>query len=60
MCGKEKYLYPVNSLEQEQQYKIMYRGPGRDSYQTVAEVLDEILTRLDSIEQTLSKLEKPN
>ena len=33
--------------------KLMYRRPDTDEYQNITEVLDEILNRLDKIEQSL-------
>ena len=40
--------------------KLMYRAPGRDTHQSVVEILDEILNRLDSLEKTLTTLEETN
>ena len=38
----------------------MYRAPGRDTHQEVAEVLDEIMHRLSVIEKQLTTLEETN
>ena len=38
----------------------MYRGPGRDEYQNIVDVFDEILNRLDKIEETLSNIQNSN
>ena len=40
--------------------KLMYRAPGRDTHQSVVEILDEILNRLDALEKTLTTLEELN
>ena len=49
-------LDPVSSLDK--QPKLFYRPPGRDEYLNIAEALDEIFERLDSIEAKLKSMEK--
>ena len=46
----------VNSFEK--QPKLFYRPPERDEYLNIAEALDEIFDRLDSIEAKLKSMEK--
>jgi archaellum component FlaC len=36
----------------------MYRAPGREQHQEIAEILDEIMNRLTAIENTLTTLEE--
>lgn len=66
MCGRVKFLSLVSiSVENEQEGqegppKLMYRGPGRDEYQNIVDVFDEILNRLDKIEETLSNIQNSN
>jgi len=38
----------------------MYRGPGRENHQSIVEIFDEILNRLDKIEETLSNIQNSN
>tara|TARA_B100000212_G_C26931187_1_gene346121 strand:+ start:111 stop:254 length:144 start_codon:yes stop_codon:yes gene_type:complete len=45
-------------MEQNEQYTLMYRAPKRENHQSIVDVLDEIMNRLEKIEQTLTKLEK--
>lgn len=45
-------------MEENERFDFMYRAPGREEHQNIVEILDEILNRLDSIEKTLSELEK--
>jgi len=40
--------------------KLMYRGPGRENHQNIVEIFDEILNRLDKIEETLSNIQNSN
>jgi hypothetical protein len=47
----------VNILEQPDTVELMYRPPGRSEHINITEALDEIFHRLDSIENTLTKLE---
>jgi len=35
----------------------MYRAPGRSNHQNLPEILDEIITRLEKVEQQLTNLE---
>ena len=37
--------------------KLMYKGPGREKHQNIVEVFDEILNRLDEIDQILSNIQ---
>ena len=46
----------VSSLDK--QTKLFYRPPDRDEYLNIAEALDEIFERLDSIEAKLKSMEK--
>ena len=46
----------TNSLSQPP--KLFYRPPDRDEYLNIAEALDEIFDRLDSIEAKLKSMEK--
>ena len=41
----------------EKQPKLFYRPPERDEYLNIAEALDEIFERLDSIEDKLNNME---
>ena len=34
-------------------FELMYRAPGRTEHQNITEILDEIMIRLEKIEQTL-------
>ena len=56
--GRAKYHFLVSILEQNEKVELMYRPPGRESHINITEALDEIFHRLNSIETTLSKLEK--
>jgi hypothetical protein len=59
--GRVKSHFQVNILlkmDENENYELMYRAPGREEHQNVVEILDEIMNRLDSIEKTLSELEK--
>ena len=42
----------------DKQPKLFYRPPDRDEYLNIAEALDEIFDRLDSIEAKLKSMEK--
>jgi hypothetical protein len=46
--------------DQEGPPQLMYRGPGREKHQNIVEIFDEILNRLDKIEETLSNLQNSN
>ena len=37
-------------------FKLMYKGPGREHYQNITDVFDEVLYRLDEIDDKLKKL----
>jgi len=56
MFGKEKSLYQVNTLEENEHYELMYRAPGREDHQNIVEILDEVFIRLENIEKTLENL----
>ena len=38
-------------------FELMYRAPGRPDHQNVTEILDEVILRLEKIEQTLQEIE---
>ena len=38
--------------------KLMYRPPGRDEYINIAEALDELYTKMESIEAKLNLLKE--
>ena len=38
--------------------KLMYKQPGGTEHQSIVDVFDEIIHRLDAIEKRLSKLEE--
>ena len=60
MSGKEKFLDPLNSMEQNSnpEFKLMYRRNGEgDKYLDITKVLDSILDRLDDIEDKLNKMD---
>lgn len=46
--------------EQEAPPQLMYRAPGQEDHQNIVEVFNEILNRLDKIEQTLSNIQNSN
>lgn len=41
---------------EEKPFELMYKGPGRNHYQNITDVFDEILYRLDKIDDKLKKL----
>jgi len=46
------------ALNESHNYKMMYRRDGKgDKYLDITKVLDQILNRLDAIEDKLNKLE---
>ena len=58
--GLAKFLFPVSfmALNESHNYKLMYRRDGKgDKYFDITKVLDEILNRLDAIEDKLNKQE---
>ena len=58
--GKERLCFPLNfmALNESHNYKMMYRRDGKgDKYLDITKVLDQILNRLDAIEDKLNKLE---
>ena len=60
MSGKARYLVPLCSMELKSspEYKLMYRRDGKgDKYLDITKVLDQILNRLDAIEDKLNKQE---
>ena len=60
MSGKAKCPYQVSimALNESHNYKLMYRRDGKgDKYLDITKVLDEILNRLDAIEDKLNKQE---
>ena len=58
--GKAKFHFQVSfmALNEGLNYKMMYRRDGKgDKYLDITKVLDEILNRLDAIEDKLNKQE---
>jgi len=54
---------PQNTLDSTltpERTRLLYRAPGREKHQPIAEILDEILNRLDAIENQLTTLEETN
>jgi hypothetical protein len=63
MSGKVKSPSLVNtSVENDQETppELMYRAPGREDHQNIVEIFDEIMNRLNNIEQTLSNIQNSN
>ena len=44
--------------QSETPFELMYRPPGRENHQNITEILDEIMNRLEIIEQHIVKLEE--
>lgn len=58
--GRVKCHYQVSILvtnQETEQVELMYRAPGRSNHQNLPEILDEIITRLEKVEQQLTNLE---
>jgi hypothetical protein len=51
-------MSPVRANTLDTPPKLMYRPPDRDEYLNIADALDEIFNRLESIEAKLKSLEK--
>ena len=43
--------------QETEQVQLMYRAPERQNHQNLPEILDEIMTRLEKVENRLTKLE---
>jgi len=45
---------------QEDPPELMYRAPGRENHQNIVEIFDEIMNRLENIEQKLTNIQNSN
>ena len=43
--------------QETEQVELMYRAPGRQNHQNLPEILDEIMKRLEKVENQLTNLE---
>ena len=63
MSGKVKSPSLANiSVENDQEAppELMYRAPGREDHQNIVEIFDEIMNRLENIEQKLTNIQNSN